>query len=600
MAPAPLLSPWLQDGLRQRYPPLLEDLTADVVVVGAGLAGLSTAYRLVKAGKRVVVLESRLVGSGSAGRGLGQLSTWVNDTYREVERIAGLERARQVAEAHAAAVAFVRQVVREEGIECELQEVEGAVQVEAEAPTEGQQQQEQEQEQQRASRLLREELAACCRAGVEGARIEFRQVEGLPRHQHEETLVLAGCLNLHPLKYLQGLAEAVTRHGGRIFELTRAKGGLVTGPSGGVVRTMTGHIAWASEAVILATHSPINRNQLWVHDRQIPKRDYVVAIEVPKGSVVPAHFSQLTTLAAPGPGGLSALLQPLSLLLGGGPGPGGRHSVRLAALPLHHLVAGEGGGGAASSYEANKELLLVRGEMHHQGHDEKQLGARVGYGDPWGNLERWARARFPMCGRTLYCWSGSDYYPADMLGLYGRDPLDLSRPPVYILTGHGGQEWTGATLGSEAVAGEVLGGAAVPRWAEAYRPSRVIPGAVGKYTSELALYFSTVGVALLKHVVPRSLQDVVGLVAPASVERSLKPGEGRVAQHGLLKKALYRDSEGLLHLHSALCTHLGCCVEWNPLDKTFDCPCHGSQYDACGKCIHAPAVGDLEDLGCRP
>ncbi|GIL94212.1 hypothetical protein Vretimale_481 [Volvox reticuliferus] len=88
-----------------------------------------------------------------------------------------------------------------------------------------------------------------------------------------------------------------------------------------------------------------------------------------------------------------------------------------------------------------------------------------------------------------------------------------------------------------------------------------------QYASGLALYFSTVGLALLKHVVPRSLQDVVGLLAPRSVERSLKPGEGRVAQHGLLKKAMYRHPDGTLHLYSALCTHLGCCVEWNPLDR---------------------------------
>ncbi|EFJ52294.1 hypothetical protein VOLCADRAFT_86574 [Volvox carteri f. nagariensis] len=591
-APPPLRTPWSQEELRQRHPPLQEDLVADVVVVGAGLAGLSTAYRLAKAGKSVVVLESRLVGSGSAGRGLGQISTWANDTYREIERVAGLERARQVAAAHAAAVAFVRQVVSDEGIDCDLTEVEGAVQMDL-SPGEPHQQRQQRKGADsgsssgssyiRGSEVLREELAACCRAGVEGAHIEFRQrgvlgggagwkggggkgaEEGFAV---EEVLVLPGCLNLHPVKYLRGLAEAVLKHGGRIFEHTRAKGGLVTGPSGGVVKTWQGHIARAREAVVLATHSPINRNQLWVHDRQLPRRDYVVALEVPRG-VVPPHYSQLITLGPPASRTfLPARLLPLptSFL----PPPRSRHTIRLAPMPGHHLVAGEGGGGAASSY-----------------------------GDPWARLEHWARTRLPMCGRTLYAWSGSDYYPADMLGLYGRDPLDLSRPPVYIITGHGGQEWTGATLGSGVVSGAVVGGEAEVPWGEAYRPARVFRGATGKYISELGLYFSTVGFALLKHVVPRSLGDVVGLVAPGAVERSIKPGAGRVAQHGLLKKALYRDPEGRLYVRSALCTHLGCCVEWNPLDRTFDCPCHGSQYDACGTCIHGPAVGDLEDLGHR-
>lgn len=48
----------------------------------------------------------------------------------------------------------------------------------------------------------------------------------------------------------------------------------------------------------------------------------------------------------------------------------------------------------------------------------------------------------------LFCWSAADYYPADLMGLYGRDPLDLSSPPVYILTGHGGQEWTSERRGA--------------------------------------------------------------------------------------------------------------------------------------------------------
>ncbi|GIL72148.1 hypothetical protein Vretifemale_2477, partial [Volvox reticuliferus] len=151
--------------------------------------------------------------------------------------------------------------------------------------------------------------------------------------------------------------------GGRIFENTRAKGGLVTGPSGGVVKAMNGSLVKASEAVILATNSPINRNQLWVHDRQIPMRDYMVALEVPKGNV---HFAQLTSLyGIPVRGGF------LSDILSRSPGP--HYRVRVAQLPTHHLVAGEGGGGAASSYESNKELLLVRGAMHQHGQEQTQL-----------------------------------------------------------------------------------------------------------------------------------------------------------------------------------------------------------------------------------
>ncbi|GIL72149.1 hypothetical protein Vretifemale_2480, partial [Volvox reticuliferus] len=121
------------------------------------------------------------------------------DTYRKVERMAGLERARHVAAAHAAAVAFVRQVVAEERIECELEEVEGAVWMDGEQPGRGKT----KDTDIAAARALREELAACCCAGVVGAHIEFRQRACGDGEEMEETLVLPGCINLHPVKYLQ-------------------------------------------------------------------------------------------------------------------------------------------------------------------------------------------------------------------------------------------------------------------------------------------------------------------------------------------------------------------------------------------------------------
>ncbi|KXZ45102.1 hypothetical protein GPECTOR_58g551 [Gonium pectorale] len=529
--PSPVQPSIVENELTQRFPRLDADVEADVVVVGAGLAGLGTAYRLAKASKRVVVLESRLVGCGTAGRRMGLISPWSEAvTFRELERAVGLERTRQVAAAQAAAASFVEAVVYEERIECGLARLEGAVVVEVGVDVAAAD---------AASKEMREELAACCRAGLDGPRSEWQQRAGD-----------AGCG--------QGRQQQPQRspaNGAAEGEC------VVSGPSGGVVKTMHGPVGRASLAVVLATHSPINRNQLAIHDRQLPKRVYTVGIQVPEGAV-PPHFAHMTALPSPAGAGwpwpLFAAAAVTAPLVGGASGGGRRSpaSTRLAPLPPHRLVSGEGGGGAGGSYESNKQLLLVRGALHHHGHDEKQ------YGDPYGSLAAWARTRFPECGRVLYSWSSTEYHPGDLLGLYGRDdPLDVSRPPVYVLTGHGGQEWTNATLGSEAVAGAILGGAALPPWAETYRPSRFLPGTTSKLASELAVYFSTVAVSLLKHVVPRGLGDVAGMLAPGSVERQLGPGEGRVAQHGLLKKALYRDEGGTLHLRSAFCTHLGCCVK---------------------------------------
>lgn len=63
-----------------------------------------------------------------------------------------------------------------------------------------------------------------------------------------------------------------------------------------------------------------------------------------------------------------------------------------------------------------------------------------------------------------------------------------------------------------------------------------------------------------------------------------------------MQVAAYRTDDGRLVRRSAICPHLGCCVEWNPADATFDCVCHGSIFDRTGRCVNGPANADLPDV----
>ena len=77
---------------------------------------------------------------------------------------------------------------------------------------------------------------------------------------------------------------------------------------------------------------------------------------------------------------------------------------------------------------------------------------------------------------------------------------------------------------------------------------------------------------------------------------SLAPADGIVLKQE--KIAAYRDDEGELHVYSAVCTHLGCIVTWNGLEKSFDCPCHGSRFSGpTGKVIHGPANDPIRSEG---
>ena len=70
-------------------------------------------------------------------------------------------------------------------------------------------------------------------------------------------------------------------------------------------------------------------------------------------------------------------------------------------------------------------------------------------------------------------------------------------------------------------------------------------------------------------------------------------GAGAILRNGLSKVAIYRDADGVIHSMSAVCRHLGCIVNWNAAEKTWDCPCHGSRYDALGTVVNGPANSDL-------
>ena len=104
---------------------LKENLETDVVIVGGGLAGFSTAYCLTQSGKKVVLVEDGFIGSGETGRTTAHLVTALDDRYYNLERIFGEEKTKLIAESHKLAIDFVEQTVKKENINCGFERVNG-------------------------------------------------------------------------------------------------------------------------------------------------------------------------------------------------------------------------------------------------------------------------------------------------------------------------------------------------------------------------------------------------------------------------------------------------------------------------------------------
>src|SRR6184192_2338164 len=103
-----------------RYSSLQADASADVCVIGAGIAGLSTAYMLAREGKSVIVVDDGPVGGGETGRTTAHLSNALDDRYYELERLHGSDGAQLAAHSHAAAIDTIEAIVQNEGISCDF------------------------------------------------------------------------------------------------------------------------------------------------------------------------------------------------------------------------------------------------------------------------------------------------------------------------------------------------------------------------------------------------------------------------------------------------------------------------------------------------
>jgi glycine/D-amino acid oxidase-like deaminating enzyme/nitrite reductase/ring-hydroxylating ferredoxin subunit len=214
--------------------------------------------------------------------------------------------------------------------------------------------------------------------------------------------------------------------------------------------------------------------------------------------------------------------------------------------------------------DAHHDLLIVGGEDHKTGQadDIEERHTR---------LEQWTRERFQSMQDVTYRWAGQVMEPVDSLAFIGHNPLDKDN--VYTVTGDSGNGMTHGTIAGILITDLILG--RHNPWQALYDPGRVTLRATKEFAKEAV------------NMAAQYADWVTGgdVSSPDQIEK----GSGAVIRRGALKVAVYKDPTGALHERSAICPHLGCIVQWNPAEKTWDCPCHGSRFDKFGEVINGPA-----------
>lgn len=246
----------------------------------------------------------------------------------------------------------------------------------------------------------------------------------------------------------------------------------------------------------------------------------------------------------------------------------GAMPAELAPEATYAAVAESGVSVRTAPMGDGQRLVVVAGEKYEPGSG--------GVGERYARLAAWAAENVGL-SRVDYHWSAQDCQSEDHLPLIGRASATADRRCLWIATGSAGWDAGTAVLAGGLITAGIRGqrpaswaaAFAPARWEKALRPQDAWSGPVR---------------SVVRHRVEPDERDALD---------AIRPGEGAVVDVGGEHCAAYRDDHGLLHLVSALCPHLGCTVGFNDVEKTWECPCHGSRFATDGALLQGPAAEPL-------
>src|ERR671911_133565 len=503
----------------------------DVAIIGGGIAGLTTAYLLSKLGKKVAVIEDGYIGSGETGRTTAHITHALDDRYYNLEQKHGLDGARNAADSHTAAINLIESTVKEENIDCDFERLDGFLFLD---PTD-------------RKESLNKELEATHRAGITTTEI----VEKAPPQSFDTgpCIRFPNQAQFQPLKYLRGLYNSLSSNKVQIFTETHAQ--KVNSDN---IETADGYTV-KTRNIVIATNAPIIDKTSKIYDKQDAYRTYVIGARIKKGAVPTALYWDT----------------------------GNQNSENLVA-PYHYVRIQK----RDNDDDKNYDLLIIGGEDHQTGNISSPEDIEKRYSE----LESWTRDRFPI-EEIEYKWSGQVMEPQDSIAFIGHNPGDNGNN-IYIATGDSGNGITHGTIAGILLTDLILGKS--NPWTALYDPSRKpskVPGTISEEGGEAQSQEAEKPTDQDEQENDQKKSSSKSEEEEISSLENLKERQGIVLEEK--KMAAYKDHKGQLHTYSAICTHLGCIVTWNNLEKSFDCPCHGSRFSPTGKVINGPANTALKN-----
>ncbi len=462
---------------------LNQDVKADVLVIGAGMAGLLTAFNLQKAGMDVMVIESGRIADGITKNTTAKITAQHGLIYSKLVKSFGEEIARKYAGANTKAIEEYARLTEEMSIECDFERKPAYVYSTDDDQT------------------IEDEVEAARLAGIDA---EFTTDTKLP-FPVNGAVRFPDQAQFNPLKFLKAISKDL-----RVYERTKA-----LEVNDGV--TTTERATVKADKVVVTTHFPFINVPGYYFMRMYQQRSYVLALQ------------------------------------------------NAAQVDGMYIGADDSG----YSFRNYKDLLIFGGEGHRSG--------KSGGVSRYESL-REAALRFYPDSQEVYRWSAQDCMSLDGIPYIGR--YASSTPELFVATGFNKWGMTSSMVSAMLLSDLITGHD--NEFAEAFDPARFNVSASAK------------------NLVTNGAQTISSLISetfslPDEELEKLPKGQGGIVEHDGEKVGVYRDEDGRAFVVTTKCPHLGCQLEWNQDELSWDCPCHGSRFDYTGKLLDDPALKGLQD-----
>lgn len=494
---------WLEtNNSNNSFNSLNEDISTHVCIIGGGILGITCAYYLSKKGINTVLLEKDEIARKVSGHTTAKITSQHNLIYKYLIDSLGKDLAKQYLEANECGLANIKDIIKNEKIDCDL-EIQDAF-VYTTNPDE-----------------------------VEKIKLENEAVNSLGFNSTFVTetdlpFKILGAIKFpnqgqfNPIKYINGITEKIIKNNGKIFTNTEVTD-IKKNNDKYHIYTSNKSIVNA-KYVILASHYPFIDRLGYYFLKMYQSTSYVIGVDIGNNYFNGMYINNSSPI----------------------------YSYRFAQ-------------------NGNKKILLVGGADY-------KTGSKIDLSKAYSILENEVRKCYPKC-TVLYKWNTEDCISLDKIPYIGE--FSNLMPNVYIGTGFNKWGMTSSNIAANIIIDKICG--KENKYEEVFKSTRLHPI---KNNEELGNMIKETTNSLVINKFKVKELDL----------KKIKNDTGHVLEYNGEKLGIYKDIHGEIFAVKPICTHLGCLLSFNNLDKTWDCPCHGSRFDYTGKSLYNPAIKDLEKI----